>query len=123
LAFIRKRLSEGIAIEALSTICACLVHLSSGNLESYKRRNSRPVDAYYASTGLELRTILAFIRKRLSEGIAIEALSTIEAMKKTMNCLCDSQSPWRRSALWLLVRVTLQLVFRRLSTEGSLDDL
>ncbi|KAJ5252865.1 hypothetical protein N7489_003275 [Penicillium chrysogenum] len=35
----------------------------------------------------------------------------------------DSQSPWRRSALWLLVRVTLQLVFRRLSTEGSLDDL
>ncbi|KAJ6126300.1 hypothetical protein N7471_010793 [Penicillium samsonianum] len=35
----------------------------------------------------------------------------------------DCQSPWRRSALWLLVRVTLQLVFRRLSTEGSLDDL
>lgn len=35
----------------------------------------------------------------------------------------DSRSPWRRSALWLLVRVTLQLLFRRLSDEARLDDL
>ncbi|KAJ5358297.1 hypothetical protein N7541_005455 [Penicillium brevicompactum] len=35
----------------------------------------------------------------------------------------DSRSPWRRSALWLLVRVTLQLLYRRLSDEARLDDL
>ncbi|KAJ5527297.1 hypothetical protein N7513_011456 [Penicillium frequentans] len=31
--------------------------------------------------------------------------------------------PWRRSPLWLLVRVILQLAFRRLSKEESSDDL
>ncbi|KAJ5556707.1 hypothetical protein N7494_000622 [Penicillium frequentans] len=36
---------------------------------------------------------------------------------------CDSFSPWRRSALWLLVRVSLQLVFRRLSDGFGLEDL
>lgn len=35
----------------------------------------------------------------------------------------DCQSPWRRSALWLLIRVTLQLIFRRLSGEERADDL
>lgn len=35
----------------------------------------------------------------------------------------DSRPPWRRSALWLLVRVTLQLAFRRLSSEKRTDDL
>lgn len=29
----------------------------------------------------------------------------------------DARSPWRRSSLWLLIRVALQLVFRRLSLE------
>ncbi|KAJ5117788.1 hypothetical protein N7448_011420 [Penicillium atrosanguineum] len=52
-------------------------------------------------------------------------VATVQIQKNTreevvwLNC----ESPWRRSALWLLVRVTLQLVFRRLSTGGSLDNL
>ncbi|KAJ5636116.1 uncharacterized protein N7484_009429 [Penicillium longicatenatum] len=35
----------------------------------------------------------------------------------------DCQSPWRRSALWLLVRVVLQLVFHRLARKESSGDL
>jgi hypothetical protein len=33
----------------------------------------------------------------------------------------NSRSPWRRSALWLFVRVTIQLVFRRLSAQDCDD--
>ncbi|KAB8071219.1 hypothetical protein BDV29DRAFT_159701 [Aspergillus leporis] len=36
----------------------------------------------------------------------------------------DSRSPWRRSSLWLLIRVVLQLVLRRLSEHsGTPEDL
>ena len=34
-----------------------------------------------------------------------------------------ARSPWRRSPLWLFMRVVLQLVFRRLSLEGVASDL
>ncbi|KAL3475090.1 hypothetical protein BJX99DRAFT_259703 [Aspergillus californicus] len=34
----------------------------------------------------------------------------------------NSRSPWRRSPLWLFLRVILQLVFRRLSGGGCVDD-
>ncbi|KAJ6065904.1 hypothetical protein N7444_001557 [Penicillium canescens] len=52
-------------------------------------------------------------------------VSAIQVRKNTREEVMwrDSRSPWRRSALWLLMRVTLQLVFRRLSDEVKLDDL
>ncbi|CAG7991695.1 unnamed protein product [Penicillium nalgiovense] len=52
-------------------------------------------------------------------------VSAVQIQKNTREEVIwrDSRSPWRRSALWLLMRVTLQLVFRRLSDEARLDDL
>ncbi|KAJ5168683.1 uncharacterized protein N7482_004277 [Penicillium canariense] len=46
-------------------------------------------------------------------------IDTLQIQKKTREEVMwhDSRSPWRRSALWLFIRVSLQLVFRRLSGE------
>ena len=63
--------------------------------------------------------LMSTLRPRCSD------VATVQIQKNTREEVMwlDCQSPWRRSGLWLLVRVTLQLVFRRLSTEESLDSL
>lgn len=63
--------------------------------------------------------IMAFIRPRCTSVVALQ----IQKNTREEVMWNDSRSPWRRSSLWLLVRVVLQLVFCRLTDEVKGDDL
>ncbi|KAJ6005943.1 hypothetical protein N7451_003887 [Penicillium sp. IBT 35674x] len=63
--------------------------------------------------------LMSTLRPRCTDVTAVQIQKNTREEVMWLKC----QSPWRRSALWLLVRVILQLVFRRLSEEESSDDL
>ncbi|KAL2845028.1 hypothetical protein BJY01DRAFT_247849 [Aspergillus pseudoustus] len=52
------------------------------------------------------------------------SINTLQIRKNTREEVNwhNSRSPWRRSALWLFLRVILQLVFRKLSAGECVDD-
>ncbi|KAJ5948388.1 hypothetical protein N7466_001403 [Penicillium verhagenii] len=53
------------------------------------------------------------------------SLDTLQLQKLTREEVmwCNSRSPWRRSSLWLFIRVLIQLVLMRLSVEENTFDL
>ncbi|KAL5332674.1 hypothetical protein BJX70DRAFT_404369 [Aspergillus crustosus] len=61
---------------------------------------------------------MTFLRPRCT------VLESVQILKNTREEVLwlDCSLPWRRSSLWLLVRVTLQLTLKRLCTEKSLSD-
>ncbi|OQD78015.1 hypothetical protein PENANT_c098G01996 [Penicillium antarcticum] len=63
--------------------------------------------------------LMSTLRPRCTDVTSVQIEKNTREEVLWLNC----KSPWHRSALWLLVRVVLQLVFRRLPAEGSLDDL
>ncbi|KAJ5802893.1 uncharacterized protein N7503_005343 [Penicillium pulvis] len=63
--------------------------------------------------------LMSILRPRCTDVTAAQISKNTRDEVMWLNC----RSPWRRSPLWLLVRVILQLAFRRLSKEEGSDDL
>ena len=83
-----------------------------------KDRQKHDEDRDTSHPKLVTELFMAFLRPLCDN---VEALQIQKSTREEVMWL-NSRSPWRRSSLWLLVRVTLQLVLRRLSLRDRISE-
>lgn len=83
-----------------------------------KARKKHDEDRDTSHPKLVTELFMAFLRPLCDN---VEALQIQKSTREEVMWL-NSRSPWRRSPLWLLVRVILQLVLRRLSLRDQISE-
>ena len=117
----RETFDEPVFRELLAQTIARMSHQPVAGTKPKVKKAKQKHDEDRDTTHPKMVTefLMSTLRPRCIDvrGVQIQKNTREEVM--WLNC----QFPWRRSALWLLVRVTLQLVFRRLSGEERSNDL
>ncbi|KAL2816576.1 hypothetical protein BDW59DRAFT_166300 [Aspergillus cavernicola] len=99
--------------ETMAQTLAKLSHQSVPGTKSKVKKSGAKHDEDRDTTHPKMVTefFMAFLRPMCGDTQALQ----IQKNTREEVLWLDSRSPWRRSPLWLLIRVVLQLAFRRLS--------